>query len=210
MESNSSQLPLPPEKIPLTFNLMLLGDFGAGKTSVGVRYFTDDFQPVWTTIGCEYREKSLDYEGRPINLRLWDPAGTERFRPMPANYYRNAHGIFLLYDITKRLSFEGIDKYMKYIKEYAWPECQLILFGNKVDMEEARIVSFAEGSELASKLGVAFFEGSAKIGLGVKEAFSALLGLMAMIANEGEKIDDWKAVKLKTAASVEQGRSKCF
>ncbi len=107
-------------------------------------------------------------------MQCWDTAGQERYRNITANYYRNAQGIMLVYDVTNKKSFEAIDNWMEQIHVHAGDSIDKILVGNKVDQETERKVSNEQGRLLAQKYKLPFIETSAKLGVNVDEAFYAI------------------------------------
>lgn len=105
-----------------------------------------------------------------MKLQIWDTAGRERFRTITSSYYRGAHGIFLIYDVTDRQSFTSIVQYWKQKEMYARPETACILIGAKKDLSEERVVESIEGKELADSWSIPFIEVSAKDDEGINEA----------------------------------------
>lgn len=155
--------------------LLTLGDSGAGKSSLLLRYTTDEFIVEYMpTIGIDFRLKKVEIEGKTVTVQVWDTAGQERFRTITHNYYRGAHGIALVYDITKEQSFLNIRKWIQDVNHYAESSVNLVLIGNKCDLED-RAVSTERGQALADEFGIPFYEASAKAGTMVDEAFSALV-----------------------------------
>ncbi|XP_072588478.1 ras-related protein Rab-13 isoform X3 [Vulpes vulpes] len=127
------------------FKLLLIGDSGVGKTCLIIRFAEDSFNNTYiSTIGIDFKIRTVDVEGKKIKLQVWDTAGQERFKTITTAYYRGAMGIILVYDITDEKSFENIQNWMKSIKE------------------------------LAREHGIRFFETSAKSSTNVDEAFSSL------------------------------------
>lgn len=194
MESKTNQAPHQPVKYDYRFKVIMLGDYGVGKTSTSFHYLHGEFKSTFkTTLGIDYEAKMVNYEDNIIKLLVWDYPGEEIGTSATRVYYTNAHGIIILYDVTNRSSFESIDQYITDVRESsAFPNCQIVLFGNKSDNEEARTVGYAEGFELASKNGAAFYEGSAKEGVGINEAFNALIGKMMAEAREGKFVEEKK------------------
>ncbi|XP_025834583.1 ras-related protein Rab-3-like [Agrilus planipennis] len=103
---------------------------------------------------------------------LKDTAGQERYRTITTAYYRGAMGFILMYDITNEESFNSVQDWVTQIKTYSWDNAQVILVGNKCDMEDERVISFERGKQLAEQLGVEFFETSAKENINVKVNFT--------------------------------------
>lgn len=109
-----------------------------------------------------------------VKLQIWDTAGQERFRTMSTSYYRGAHGIIIVYDITDRSSFINIESWWREMSRETSQDVSVILVGNKNDMALMRTVSYEEGRRLAAKYGVAFMETSAKTGNNVNELFGEI------------------------------------
>ncbi|XP_068934343.1 ras-related protein Rab-13 isoform X1 [Petaurus breviceps papuanus] len=157
------------------FKLLLIGDSGVGKTCLIIRFAEDNFNSTYiSTIGIDFKIRTIDIEGKKIKLQVWDTAGQERFKTITTAYYRGAMGIILVYDITDEKSFENIQNWMKSIKENASAGVERLLLGNKCDMEVKRKVQREQAEKLAREHGIRFFETSAKSSLNVDEAFSSL------------------------------------
>ncbi|XP_071617573.1 ras-related protein Rab-26 isoform X2 [Heliangelus exortis] len=146
----------------LAFKVMLVGDSGVGKTCLLVRFKDGAFLAgsFISTVG--------------IDFRIWDTAGQERFRSVTHAYYRDAHALLLLYDVTNKASFDNIQAWLTEIHEYAQQDVVLMLLGNKVDSTQDRVVKREDGEKLAKEYGVPFMETSAKSGLNVELAFTAI------------------------------------
>ncbi len=106
-----------------------------------------------------------------VKLQIWDTAGQERFRTLTSSYYRGAHGIIIVYDVTDRDSFDNVRQWMHEIERFANPGVCKILVGNKCDMEEIRKVTTDEGAELARHFEIPFLETSAKNSINVEQSF---------------------------------------
>ncbi|CCH60768.1 hypothetical protein TBLA_0D02650 [Henningerozyma blattae CBS 6284] len=173
--------------------ILLIGDSGVGKSCLLVRFVDDKFNPSFiTTIGIDFKIKTIDINGKKIKLQLWDTAGQERFRTITTAYYRGAMGIILVYDVTDENTFENIRTWFKTVNEHANGEAQLLLVGNKSDME-TRTVTYEQGESLAKELGIPFIESSAKDDKNVNEIFFTLTNLIQ------EKIDSNKMTETPAA-----------
>ena len=117
---------------------------------------------------------SIQIEGTPMRLQLWDTAGQERFRSLTSNFFGRADGFVLCYDISNRPSFDHVIGWMRDIQTRAPPECDIVLCGNKSDLDHDRVVQYEEGKQLAEEYGVQFFETSALTGHAVEPMFTAL------------------------------------
>ena len=147
---------------------MLIGASASGKTSLLLRFIEDKFSDSYLcTIGVDFKIKTLQVDNMAVKLQVWDTAGQERFKSISQAYYRNSHGCVAVYDICSRQSFESISDQISNFINYSPQDCQrnIVLVGNKLDLEDKRQIKYHEGLELAKKLGLAgFVETSAKDG----------------------------------------------
>mmetsp|Transcript_15378 Transcript_15378/g.35342 ORF Transcript_15378/g.35342 Transcript_15378/m.35342 type:complete len:209 (-) Transcript_15378:35-661(-) len=158
-----------------TVKLLTVGNSGVGKSCLILRYTTNKFSTSYiTTIGIDFKTKRIDIGGKSVQLDIWDTAGQERFQTITLSYLRGAKGIMLVYDVTDVASFEQTRSWMKSIRAHGDADVNVVLVGNKVDLETKRKVSTAEGQALAKEMGVPFFELSARKNVGVDEAFQCL------------------------------------
>lgn len=155
--------------------LLMVGDSSCGKTSLVLRFDQNVFSTKFvTTIGVDYRDKMVKIEGLSMRLQLWDTAGQERFRSLTSNFFGRADGFVLCYDISNRPSFDHVIGWMRDIKTRAPSDCDIVLCGNKSDLDSDRVVSTEEGRALAEEYGVQFYETSALTGNNVETMFTAL------------------------------------
>ncbi|XP_006893941.1 PREDICTED: ras-related protein Rab-26 [Elephantulus edwardii] len=160
----------------VAFKVMLVGDSGVGKTCLLVRFKDGAFLAgtFISTVGIDFRNKVLDVDGMKVKLQMWDTAGQERFRSVTHAYYRDAHALLLLYDVTNKASFDNIQDWLSEIQEHAQHDVVLMLLGNKVDSTQEHEVKREDGEKLAKEYGLPFMETSAKTGLNVDLAFMAI------------------------------------
>mmetsp|Transcript_26175 Transcript_26175/g.80522 ORF Transcript_26175/g.80522 Transcript_26175/m.80522 type:complete len:202 (-) Transcript_26175:266-871(-) len=159
----------------LQIKLLMIGDSAVGKTSLLLRYANDTFSSTFiTTIGIDFKIKTIDLDGKRVKLQIWDTAGQEQFRTITRSYFRGAQGIVLVYDITDRGTFNSVRSWMSQIADHADAQVNRVLIGNKCDHESARQVSTDEGQRLAEEYGVRFFETSAKNDVNVSECFTTI------------------------------------
>ena len=143
--------------------ILLLGNSSVGKTCLLMRFCEDTFEPSFiTTIGIDFKIRTVEIEGRRVKLQIWDTAGQERFRTITQAYYRQASSILLIYDVCERSSFEHIGSWMQSIKQHNTSnELYIVLVGNKIDKEADRVVKTEEGKAMADSFGIRFYECSA-------------------------------------------------
>jgi len=154
------------------FKLLLIGDSSVGKTAILLRFSDDSFSPNFiSTIGIDFRIKTIEIRGKKIKLQIWDTAGQERFHTITTSYYRGAMGILLVYDITRPNSFDNLAKWLRTILEHSNTDVEKMILGNKCDMEEQRLISKERGEAIAKENGIPFLETSAKNNINVEEAF---------------------------------------
>jgi Ras-related protein Rab-10 len=157
------------------FKLLLIGDSGVGKTCVLFRFSDDAFNTTFiSTIGIDFKIKTVELQGKKIKLQIWDTAGQERFHTITTSYYRGAMGIMLVYDITSGKSFDNISKWLRNIEEHASPGVERMLLGNKCDMDDKRQVTKEQGERIAREHAIPFLETSAKNNINIEEAFMTL------------------------------------
>ncbi|KAI1728377.1 ras family domain-containing protein [Ditylenchus destructor] len=154
------------------FKLLLIGDSGVGKTCVLYRFSDDAFNATFiSTIGIDFKIKTIELKGKKIKLQIWDTAGQERFHTITTSYYRGAMGIMLVYDITNAKSFDNIAKWLRNIDEHASEDVVKMLLGNKCDMADRRVISKERGERIAIDHGIRFLETSAKANINIDKAF---------------------------------------
>lgn len=145
---------------------------GVGKSCL-LHQFTDHkFLPDCPhTIGVEFGTRVIDISGKLIKLQIWDTAGQERFRAVTRSYYRGAAGAILVYDTTRRSTYNHLASWLADARNLTNPHTVMMLIGNKIDMENQREVSFEEAQRFAEENGLLFLEASAKSGKNVESAF---------------------------------------
>ncbi|XP_002124213.2 ras-related protein Rab-26-like [Ciona intestinalis] len=159
------------------FKVMVVGDSGVGKTCLLVRYKDGTFLGgnFISTVGIDFKNKTLVIEGKKIKLQIWDTAGQERFRSMTHSFFRDCSAILLVYDICNLQSFTNVTNWISDVRQYASPDVTLVLIGNKCDCTTSeRKVKLQEGARLAKSYDIVFLETSAKTGVNVDLAFDAV------------------------------------
>ncbi|KAI8642345.1 ras family-domain-containing protein [Parasitella parasitica] len=185
--------------------LLLIGDSGVGKSCLLLRFSDDSFTPSFiTTIGIDFKIRTIELDGKRIKLQIWDTAGQERFRTITTAYYRGAMGILLVYDVTDDKSFGNVRNWFSNIEQHASEGVNKILIGNKCDMEDKRVVSTEQGQTLAKELEIRFMETSAKANIGVEEAFFDLARDIKkrLIDTQAQQTRQREEVKLESPAKI--------
>ncbi|KAJ8380849.1 hypothetical protein SKAU_G00016270 [Synaphobranchus kaupii] len=172
------------------FKLLIIGNSSVGKTSFLFRYADDCFTSAFvSTVGIDFKVKTVYKNDKRIKLQIWDTAGQERYRTITTAYYRGAMGFILMYDITNEDSFSAVQDWSTQIKTYSWDNAQVVLAGNKCDMEEERVVSTASGRMLAEQMGFQFLETSAKENVNVTQTFERLVDIICIHTAENPETD---------------------
>ncbi|CAF1103647.1 unnamed protein product, partial [Didymodactylos carnosus] len=154
------------------FKLLLIGDSGVGKSCLLLRFADDTYTESYiSTIGVDFKIRTIDLEGKTIKLQIWDTAGQERFRTITSSYYRGAHGIIVVYDVTDQESFNNVKQWLQEIDRYASDQVNKLLVGNKCDLTAKKAVDYVKAKEYADSLNIKFLETSAKNATNVEQAF---------------------------------------
>jgi len=159
------------------FKLVLIGDSGVGKSCLLLRFADDAFTESYiSTIGVDFRFRTVKIDNKTIKLQIWDTAGQERFRTITSAYYRGADGIIMVFDVTNTESFDHVNDWLKEVNRYAAEGTVKLLVGNKSDRTADKAVTEAQAKEFADELGIPFIETSAKSSKNVEEAFLTMAG----------------------------------
>ena len=155
------------------FKYIIIGDSSVGKSNLLMKFahnkFTKDYQ---ATIGVEFGSKNIEINNKVYRIQVWDTAGQENFRSLTRAYYKNCVCAIIVYDVTNKQSFENIQNWLEDVHNQSPKTVLIALIGNKIDLDDKRVISFDEGKELALKNGIIFMETSAKTGEGVNEVFN--------------------------------------
>mmetsp|Transcript_56585 Transcript_56585/g.99442 ORF Transcript_56585/g.99442 Transcript_56585/m.99442 type:complete len:217 (-) Transcript_56585:255-905(-) len=158
------------------FKVVLIGDSGVGKSNLLSRFTRNEFNlDSKSTIGVEFATKSIKVDAKTIKAQIWDTAGQERYRAITSAYYRGAVGALLVYDISKQVTFENVERWLKELRDHAEPNIVIMLVGNKSDLRHKRAVSTETAMAFAESNNLAFIETSALDSTGVEEAFRQIL-----------------------------------
>jgi len=157
------------------FKLLLIGDSGVGKSCLLLRFADDTYTESYiSTIGVDFKIRTIELDGKTIKLQIWDTAGQERFRTITSSYYRGAHGIIVVYDVTDQESFNNVKQWLQEIDRYASENVNKLLVGNKCDLTNKKVVDYSSAKEYADQLGIPFLETSAKNATNVEQAFMTM------------------------------------
>ncbi|WFD31798.1 ras GTPase [Malassezia sp. CBS 17886] len=154
------------------FKLLLIGDSGVGKSCLLLRFADDTYTESYiSTIGVDFKIRTIELEGKTVKLQIWDTAGQERFRTITSSYYRGAHGIIVVYDVTDEATFANVKQWLQEIERYACEGVNKLLVGNKSDLASSRAVEYDTAKQFAEQLNIPFLETSAKDATNVEQAF---------------------------------------
>jgi small GTP-binding protein len=171
--------------------LLLLGDSGVGKSALMMRFAEDAFKGTFiSTVGIDFKMKTVNIGGKRVKIQIWDTAGQERFRTITKTYYRGAQGYVLVFDITAKDSFDHVKYWLGEIKKNGNDFVPKVLVGNKSDLEDKRMVSKDECQKFAEEKGIPFVEASAKDGNNVQELFITLTERFISSAQAQERSQD--------------------
>jgi Ras-related protein Rab-1A len=157
------------------FKLLLIGDSGVGKSCLLLRFADDSYLESYiSTIGVDFKIRTVELDGKTIKLQIWDTAGQERFRTITSSYYRGAHGIIVVYDVTDQESFNNVKQWLNEIDRYASENVNKLLVGNKSDLASKKVVDYQTAKAFADEIGIPFLETSAKNATNVEQAFMTM------------------------------------
>lgn len=156
------------------FKLLIIGDSGVGKSSLLIRFSDNTFSGSYiTTIGVDFKIRTVVINGERVKLQIWDTAGQERFRTITNTYYRGTHGVIVVYDVTNGESFANVKRWLQEIES----NCDVVnkvLVGNKNDDPNRKVVITEDAQRFANQMDIQLFETSAKDNLNVEEMFLAI------------------------------------
>lgn len=205
------------QRYDVTLRLVMAGASGSGKTSLLLQYVDQTYMTgTLTSVGIDFRVKTLLLSsGKRARVQLWDTAGQERFRFITTNYWRGAEGVIFVYDMTDLQGFQQVETWAAEAKQHGMPGTSGVLLANKSDLDFRRTVTRDQGERLAARLGLRYFEVSAKSGLQVMEAFRGAIEMAAesKMARELhaqiEAQEKRLTVRPKLADDDNEGRQRC-
>lgn len=157
------------------FKLLLIGDSGVGKSCLLLRFADDTYTESYiSTIGVDFKIRTIELDGKTIKLQIWDTAGQERFRTITSTYYRGAQGIIVVYDVTDQESYTNVKTWLNEIDRFASENVNKLLVGNKCDLVSKKVVDRSTAEDFANSLNIPFLETSAKTNANVEQAFMTM------------------------------------
>ncbi|KAK8573710.1 hypothetical protein V6N13_009798 [Hibiscus sabdariffa] len=158
------------------FKVVLIGDSGVGKSNLLSRFTKNEFSlESKSTIGVEFATRSIRVDDKVVKAQIWDTAGQERYRAITSAYYRGAVGALLVYDVTRRVTFENVERWLKELRAHTDSNTVIMLVGNKADLRHLRAVSSEDATAFAERENTFFMETSALESLNVDNAFTEVL-----------------------------------
>ena len=174
----------------LLFKLILIGDSYVGKSNILLKYLKNQFnENSKTTIGVEFGTKNIIINNKRIKIQIWDTAGQERYRSITSAYYKGKKGALIVYDITRKNTFDNIDKWITDLKLNGDKNICIIILGNKYDLIDKREINKNDGIKKAEMYKTAFLETSALNGDNISKAFDELIEQI-VISNKNIFQDD--------------------
>ncbi|EIE77286.1 hypothetical protein G6F46_005865 [Rhizopus delemar] len=191
------------------FKLLLIGDSGVGKSCLLLRFADDTYTESYiSTIGVDFKIRTIELEGKTVKLQIWDTAGQERFRTITSSYYRGAHGIIVVYDVTDEDSFQHVKQWMQEIDRYAAEGVNKLLVGNKSDLTDKKAVSTEQANEFAESIKISLLETSAKDATNVEQAFLTMAKqIKDRMGTTMQQTQTKSTVKVGQGASLEPKQS---
>lgn len=171
----------------MMFKYIIIGDSGVGKSCLLLQFTDKRFESMHDlTIGVEFGARVVSINGQEVKLQIWDTAGQDSFRSITRSYYRGAVGALVVFDVTKRESFEHMQMWIDDANAHSHTPITMMLVGNKIDLENQRVVSKEEAEEFARKKGISYIEASAKTAENVDSAFIQTAQTIFKKVSQGE------------------------
>jgi len=166
------------------FKIMLIGNSGTGKTSLLFRFCDDTYSDTYiSTIGVDFKIKTLEIDNKIIKLQIWDTAGQERFKTIISSYYRGAHGIIIFFDLSDKKSFDDVESWMIERNKYCNRNICTLLVGTKSDIKNNDDFNINVINELCNKYDTSYIETSSKLNININNVFEKLCFKLMMKYN---------------------------
>ena len=164
------------ENFDILYKIVIIGDSGVGKSNILSRYVRDEFSmDTKATVGVEFGSKIISINNQQIKIQIWDTAGQEKYKSVSTIYYKGAKGALLVYDISRKETFNNLNRWINEIKNNSDENINILLIGNKCDLEEARQISQEEAFQKAKEINAGFLEVSALQAANIEKAFMYLI-----------------------------------
>ncbi|KAK4408708.1 Ras-related protein RABA5b [Sesamum angolense] len=192
------------------FKIVVIGDSAVGKSNLLSRFARDEFDHnSKATIGVEFQTQVVELDGKEVKAQVWDTAGQERFRAVTSAYYRGAVGALVVYDISRKTTFESVKRWLDELNTHCDTAVARMLVGNKCDLENIREVSVDEGKSLAEEEGLFFIETSALDSTNVNKAFEIVIReIYEKVSRKILNADSYKAELSVNRVSVDLSKQK--
>ncbi|XP_073040387.1 ras-related protein RABA5b-like [Primulina huaijiensis] len=189
------------------FKIVVIGDSAVGKSNLLSRFARDEFDHhSKATIGVEFQTQVVEVDGKEVKAQVWDTAGQERFRAVTSAYYRGAVGALIVYDISRKATFESIKRWLDELNTHCDTAVARMLVGNKCDLENIREVSVDEGKSFAEEEGLFFIETSALDSTNVRKSFEIVIReIYDKVSRKILKSDSYKAELSVNRVSLADG-----
>ncbi len=198
------------EDYEMMVKVILIGDSAVGKTNIMSKYLTGQFQEnSKATVGVEFGSKLFKIDNHNIKAQIWDTAGQEKYKAITGAYYKGSKGAFVVYDITRKETFDSADRWINDLKVSADPKIIIMLIGNKSDLEDKREVLKEQGEEKARSFGCAFLETSALNGENIDKGFEMMVSeIFKKFGDESLEDDEFGIVEKGEDINLDKGNNK--
>ena len=194
------------EEYEMMVKVIIIGESGVGKTNIMSKYLKNQFmEDSKATVGVEFGSKLFNINGHNIKAQIWDTAGQEKYKAITGAYYKGSKGAFVVYDITKKDTFDSVDKWIHDLKSTGDPKMTIMIIGNKLDLEHKREVLKEQGEEKARSFGCAFLETSAFSGDNIEKGFEMMISEIFK-KYEKENADDDDLITVEKGEDLNLGK----
>ncbi len=158
------------------FKVILIGESGVGKSSIMTKFITNEFKSAYqSTLGIEFKVKEMLIDNEIYaRLRIWDTCGQERFRAITRQYFQNAQGVLLVFDLTSKDTVKKLNDWLNDLNQHVTEDCVIFVIGNKLDIKTRDISISEEAKQFANDKKLNYFEVSAKTGSGIANIFEKM------------------------------------
>ena len=194
------------EEYEMMVKVIIIGDSSVGKTNIMSRYLKNQFlENSKATVGVEFGAKLFNINGHKIKAQIWDTAGQEKYKAITGAYYKGSKGAFVVYDITRKDTFESIDRWINDLKTTGDPKLNIMIIGNKCDLDHRREVLKEQGEEKSKSFGCAFLETSALSGDNIEKGFEMMISEIFK-KYEKENADDDDLITVEKGEDINLGK----